>query len=205
MCKLKPVKAMILVILPVIICKIDGLAQQGNSLSPYRKFPIVTGVQFQNFAMPFRDMGSNFTHPGIYLGSEIYYNEKGSLFQQAVLGGYLNREIGNGIFLNTQIGYRPAILQNFYGEVKAGIGVLRVFHPSQAYKYENGEWQETIGGKTQLTVPIDFGLGYSLAAGLGELSPFISYQIIPSFFYNTTLPINLYTNFLIGLRVKRYK
>ncbi len=83
---------MILVILPVIICKIDGLAQPGNSLSPYRKFPIVTGVQFQNFAMPFRDMGSNFTHPGIYLGSEIYYNEKGSLFQQAVLGGYLNRE-----------------------------------------------------------------------------------------------------------------
>ena len=144
MCKLKLVKAMILVILPVIICKIDGLAQPGNSLSPYRKFPIVTGVQFQNFAMPFRDMGSNFTHPGIYLGSEVYYNQKESLFQQAVLGGYLNREIGNGIFLNTQIGYRPTILQNLYGEVKAGIGVLRVFHPSQAYKYENGEWQVRI-------------------------------------------------------------
>ena len=196
---------MILVTLSVVICKTNGLAQQSNSLSGYRRFPIVMGLQFQNFAMPFRDMSSNFTHPGIYVGSEIYYNGKESLFQQAVLGGYLNREIGNGIFINTQIGYRSLIYRNFYGEIKAGVGVLRVFHPSQAYKYENGEWKKTVGGKTQLSAPVDFGLGYSFAAGLGGLSPFISYQIIPSLFYNTTLPLNFYTNFLIGLRIKPYK
>ncbi len=193
------------IILFAVLLNIKGVAQESDSEVEYRKFPIVAGLQFQNFAMPFKDLGSNFTHPGMYIGSEISYNKKETLIQQATIGAYLNREIGNGIYLGTQFGYRPKIYNNFYGELKAGISYLRVFHPTQAYKYKNGEWKEIIGGKSQIGIPIDFGLGYSFNSVFGELSPFISYQISPALFYNETLPVNIYTSFLVGLRIKLLK
>jgi hypothetical protein len=193
------------IILFAVLLNIKGVAQERDSKLDYRKFPIVAGLQFQNFAMPFKDMGSNFTHPGLYIGSEISYNKKETLIQQAIIGAYLNREIGNGIYLATQFGYRPKIYNNFYGELKAGLSYLRVFHPTQAYKYENGEWKEIIGGKSQIGIPIDFGFGYSFTSQFGELSPFISYQITPALFYNETLPVNIYTSFLVGLRIKLLK
>lgn len=193
------------IILFAVLLNIKGVAQESDSEVGYRKFPIVAGLQFQNFAMPFKDLGSNFTHPGMYIGSEISYNKKETLIQQAIIGAYLNREIGNGIYLGTQFGYRPKIYNNFYGELKAGLSYLRVFHPTQAYKYENGEWKEIIGGKSQIGIPIDIGFGYSFTSNLGELSPFISYQITPALFYNETLPVNIYTSFLVGLRIKLLK
>lgn len=193
------------IILFAVLLNIKGVAQESDSEVGYRKFPVVAGFQFQNFAMPFKDLGSNFTHPGMYIGSEISYNKKETLIQQAIIGAYLNREIGNGIYLGTQFGYRPKIYNNFYGELKAGLSYLRVFHPTQAYKYENGEWKEIIGGKSQIGIPIDIGFGYSFTSNLGELSPFISYQITPALFYNETLPVNIYTSFLVGLRIKLLK
>jgi len=189
----------------VVLLNIQGIARESFPEPQYRKFPIVAGIQFQNFALPFNDLKSNFTHPGLYFGSEIPYNKNETLIQQAAIGAYLNREIGNGIYLNTQFGYRPKIYSNFYGELKAGLSFLRVFHPTQAYEYENGEWKETVGGKSQLGIPLDFGFGYSFASQLGELSPFISYQITPALFYNETLPVNIYTSFLIGIRIKLLK
>lgn len=193
------------IILFAILLNIKGVAQESDSEVEYRKFPIIVGLQFQNFTMPFKDLGSNFTHPGMNMGSELSYNNKGTLIQQAIIGAYLNREIGKGIYLSTQFGYRPKIYNNFYGELKVGLSYLRVYHPTQAYKYENGDWKEVIGGKSQIGIPIDFGFGHSFTSNLGELSPFISYQILPALYYNETLPVNIYSSFLIGLRTKLLK
>lgn len=184
------------------LCGLNVMAQETDSEPAYKKFPIIAGLQFQNFALPFKDMGSNFTHPGFFVGSEISYNEKETLIQQATIGGYLNREIGNGIYLGTQFGYRPTLHNNFYGELKAGLSYLRVFHPTQAYAYKDGEWTEIVGGKSQLAIPFDFGFGYSWATQMGEVSPYVSYQVTPALFYNETLPVNVYTSILVGLRIK---
>ncbi len=194
-----------LIIVLTLLLSAKGMAQEQEAEPTYRKYPIVAGLQFQNFAMPFRDMGSNFSHPGLYVGSEISYNTKETFIQQATLGAYFNREIGDGIYLSTQVGYRPKIYGNFYGELKVGLSYLRVFHPTQAYEYNNGEWTETVGGKSQVGIPIDFGFGYSIDSPMGEFSPFISYQITPALFYNETLPVNIYTNLLIGVRIKLLK
>lgn len=192
-------------VLSVVMLSITANAQDNDSIPEYRKIPIVTGLQFHNFSMPFKDMGSNFSHPGLFIGSEISYNKKETLIQQASIGAYLNREIGNGIYVSTQLGYRPKIYDNFYGELKAGLSYLRVFHPTQAYKYENGEWEEIVGGKSQLGIPLDFGFGYSFTTQLGELSPYILYQITPALFFNETLPVNIYTSFMLGVRFKLLK
>lgn len=203
-CHPKIIRTYALVVSAVLL-SINANAQENDSIPEYKKFPIVAGLQFQNFSMPFKDMGSNFSHPGLFVGSEISYNKKETLIQQASIGAYLNREIGNGIYVSTQLGYRPRIYGNFYGELKAGLSYLRVFHPTQAYKYENGEWEEIVGGKSQLGIPLDFGFGYSFTTQLGELSPYISYQVTPALFYNETLPVNIYTSFMLGVRFKLLK
>ncbi len=197
-------KALVIIFVSLIGIQ-DGAAQKSSVISTYQRFPVHVGFQFTNFALPFKDLGNNFTNPGLYVGSEVFYNDKSTLFQQAVIGAYFNREIGNGLYLNTQFGYRPAIRKKFFGELKAGVGIMRVFHPAQAYIFEGGSWEKSVGGKTQMSIPIDFGFGYSLATGWGELSPSIAYQIVPALFYNETLPLNIYTNFLVGLRMKLFK
>ena len=181
---------------------VEGKAQERSFEGKYKKISFVVGMPFHNFAIPLRDVESNFTHPGFFVGSEISYNKRGTLIQQVSLGGYLNREIGNGLFLNTQFGYRPKIFDSLYGELKVGLGYIRVFHPTQAYEFNNGQWNETVGGKSQLGIPVDIGFGYSFNTEFGELSPHINYQVTPALFYNETLPLNLYTNIIFGLRIR---
>ncbi len=188
-----------------VLLSLTGFSQENEPKREYRKLSILGGIQCQNFALPFHDMESNFKHLGLFVGSEISYNQKGTLVQQATLGGYLNREIGNGFYVSTQFVYRQRILKNLHSELKAGLNYLRVFHPTQAYEYDNGTWKEVIGGKSQLGFPLDIGFTYSFNTSFAELSPYISYQILPEFFYNKTLPLNIYTSYMIGLRVKLLK
>ena len=181
------------------------IAQNRGYHNSYKSVSIVLGLQFHSFAMPFSDIESNFNHPGIFVSPETSYNKKETLFQQVTVGAYLNREIGNGIYLSTQFGYRPKILRGIYGEVKAGLSYLRVFHPTQAFRYLEGRWFETTGGKSQLGIPIDFGFGYSISTSFGQLAPHVMYQVTPALFYNESIPVNFYTNLIFGLRVKPLK
>lgn len=192
----------LLICLCTILSSAYGVAQDASSR--YERLAVVFGLKFQNFALPFQDMQSNFTHPGLLLGVEIPYNKRETLIQQVAIGGYLNREIGNGVSIGAQLGYRPKIHLGLYGEVKLGLSYLRVFHPTQAFEYAAGEWKEVVGGKSQLAIPLDFGFGYSLTSKLGEMCPYVVYQLTPALFYNEALPVNIYTNILIGIRIKPY-
>ena len=117
----------------------------------------------------------------------------------------MNREIGNGIYFGSQLGYRQNIFGSIYGEFKAGLSYLRVFHPTRAFSYLDGSWNETKGGKSQLGIPIDFGFGYSFSTRFGQLAPHIIYQVTPALFYNESIPVNFYTNVIFGLRIKFLK
>ena len=191
----------------ISLLPVHALAQESvqDSAVAGRGLPVIFGVQFQNFALPFRDMGSHFGHPGAFAGSEIRYNKKGTLVQQAVIGGYANREIGNGIYLATHFGFRPRLYQKWFGEFKAGVGYLAVFHPVPAYEFTDGQWEQVRGGRSQLTIPFDIGLGYTINTNSGSLAPYFSYQVSPALFYNQTLPLNLYTNFILGIRMNLQK
>jgi hypothetical protein len=179
----------------------NGAAEELTDHGEHQKFPVIVGLQFQNFAMPLRDSGSNFSHPGLFGGTELAYNRNGTFLQNLIAGGYLNRQIGNGMHISSQLGFRPRIVKDFFGEMKLGVGYLRIFHPFPAYEYVEGEWQRVRGGKSQVLFPMDLGFGYSFSTSVGRLSPSISYQVSPALFYNSTLPLNIYTNFLLSLRV----
>lgn len=186
----------------VVLLTLHTEAQKNNEQPSFKKFPIIVGMQYHNFALPFWDLLGNFNHPGLTIGSEIPFNKRESLLQQVSVGGYLNREIGNGIYVSSQLVYRPKLIHNFFGEIKAGISYLRTYHPSQAYEFTNGDWKETVGGKSQLGIPFDVGIGFTTTTDFAKLSPFVSYQVVPALFYNKTLPISLYTNIIFGLRIK---
>jgi len=167
----------------------------------YRNFPLIVTLQFQNFALPFHDLGSNFSHVGISIGTEVSFNGKQSWAQQVHAGYYLNKEAGNGFFTYTQTVYRPTVFKHFYTEVKAGVGWLRAFHPVDAYVFENGKWVPDAGGKSQLLVPLGISIGYNDYSTNTYASPFITYQVIPAVFYDTTIPLNFYSLFQVGTRI----
>jgi hypothetical protein len=176
----------------------QDVADSGNE---YRNFPIILSVQFQNFALPFKDLGSNFTHVGIGLGTEVSFNGKQNWVQQVQAGYYFNNEAGNGFFTYTQTVYRPTIVDHFYAEVKAGIGWHHVFHPVDAFVYENGNINHVAGGKSQLIIPIGISLSYDDYSEKTYLSPFISYQVTPALFYNDDIPLSFYSLFEVGTRI----
>ncbi len=191
----------ILIVLCSIVC-FNTTAQHDHSTLEAKTILLIAGVQFQNFSLPLRDINSNFTHPGLFVGTEFFYDQDRQLVQQFTLGGYLNQEMGNGFHVTTQFGYRPNLFKDLFGEIKVGINYLRVFHPTQAYDYVHGEWEKTAGGKSQIGIPFDLGLSYRIDSSTSELSPFVLYQITPALFYNETLPLNIYTNIIIGLRMQ---
>lgn len=165
-----------------------------------RHIAFIIGLPFQNFALPFRDLGSNFNHPGIFIGTELGLNKKKNLVQQLHFNYFFNKEMGNGFFIATQTTYRPKIYRHWYTELKAGIGWQRIYHPTNAYKFKNGNWEKTPGGKSQLIIPIGLSIGYG-CSGKTPLSLFITYQIIPALFYNDTVPLNFYSLIQLGIYI----
>ena len=167
----------------------------------YRNFPLIVSIQFQNFALPFHDLNSNFTHIGFALGTEVSLNGKQNWAQQLQVGYYLNKEAGNGFFIYTQTVYRPTLFNHFYPELKAGIGWQRVFHPVNAYEFKDGQWVSDAGGKSQVIVPIGISVGYNKYSEKTYASPFISYQVIPALFYNDGIPLSFYSLIQVGTRI----
>lgn len=172
-----------------------------NADKDYRNFPLIVSIQFQNFALPFKDLGSNFSNVGLAVGTEVSLNGKQNWAQQFQAGYYFNRNAGNGFFTYTQTVYRPTLFNDFFAEVKFGLGWQRVFHPVDAYKYENGNYVLAGGGKSQLIVPLGISLGYNDYKQNTYAAPFISYQVIPALFYNDGIPVNFYSLFRVGARI----
>jgi len=188
----------------LLFLMIQTFSQAQTSENPdknYRNFPLIVSVNFQNLAMPFKDLGSNFSHVGILVGTEVSLNGKQNWAQQIQAGYYFNHDAGNGFMAYTQTIYRPSIAHHFYAEVRAGLGWQRVFHPVVAYKYENGQYVSAPGGKSQLIVPLGISFGYNNYKEKTYVSPFISYQVIPALFYNEGIPLNFYSLFQVGTRI----
>lgn len=194
-------KALLSLLLITMIQTFAQAQTTENSNNKYRNFPLIVSLNFQNFALPFKDMGSNFSHAGILIGTEVSLNGKQNWVQQFQAGYYFNRDAGNGIIACTQTVYRPTLFDNFYAEVKAGLGWQRVFHPVDAYVYGNGQYISTAGGKSQLLVPVGISVGYNDYKETTYVSPFISYQVIPALFYNDGIPLSFYSLIQVGTRI----
>jgi hypothetical protein len=112
----------------------------------------------------------------------------------------INKEMGSSFYIYTQTAYRFRIYRPLFGEFKFGAGWQRNFHPADAYEYKNGNWKSIEGGKSIVIVPVGVSLFYKQNKE-EKLIPFISFQAIPSLFYNETLPLSFYNIFQAGVKI----
>lgn len=166
------------------------LSAQSDGSKPYRSFPIVVTLQFHSLSMPFKDIKSNFSNVGIGLGTELSLNGKHNWAQQFSAVWYRNKAVGNGLLFYTQAAWRPTLFSGVFAEVKAGVGYLHTFRPVEAYRQVNSEWMP-IGrkGKGLLAVPVGVSLGYHEYAAGTYFSPFVSYQLVMTKGYSTSIPL----------------
>jgi len=168
----------------------------------YRNFPIIITIQFHSLALPFKDLKSNFSNVGIGLGTEVSFNGQRDWVQQFTIALNRNQNIGNGLLLFTQTVWRPTIADQFYGEIKAGIGYNYCYRPVESYRPENGKWT-SVGrkGKGMLALLGGVSAGYDNYSSSTYLSPFVSYQLMALKGYNKSIPIVPETLLQVGSRV----
>jgi hypothetical protein len=178
------------------------LSAQENNKQAHRNFPLTVTVQFNALTLPFRDLRTNFSNMGIGLGTEISLNGKQNWVQQFTAGWQRNRYTGNGLFLYTQSAWRPFIFNQFYTEVKAGIGYKYNYRPAPALQPANNGWEKNgYAGKGMLIVPVGISAGYSQYSRSLYLSPFISYQLFLLKSYNKSVPVVPETMLQLGSRI----
>ncbi|QNF35504.1 hypothetical protein HUW51_23370 [Adhaeribacter swui] len=169
------------------------------------KFPLVVSVNFNAVSTPFHKPGNNLKNLGLRVGTELPYNKKGNLFQTVNVGYYRNRLNGDGIYLNSEFGYRPNLYKGFGPEFKLGPGFANIYLPTKPLETDGkGNWkQATNTGKTAFQVHGSLGLQYhNLTRSQVDVSPFVQYEIVGVAGYNKTIPL-LPTSFIhAGCRLK---
>jgi hypothetical protein len=168
----------------------------------YTNFPIVITLQFHAFALPFRDMKSNFSNPGIGVGTEVSFGGNPNAVQQINATWYHNKAMGNGLLLYTQTVWRPEFTSTTYAEVKGGVGYLYSFRPSESFQSVDGVWK-SVGhkGKGMLTIPVGVSLGYNSRSADSYISNFATYQFLLVKGYNKSIPLVPETLLQIGSRI----
>jgi len=175
---------------------------QSESRTGYRNFPLVLTLQFHNLATPFHDITSNFSNIGIGIGTEISLNGNHNWAQQFSLVWYRNKAVGNGILVYTQSAWRPTPVSEAFGEIKAGIGYLYAFRPTESYKPFGNDWI-SVGhkGRGMLAVPVGVSLGYDNRSQDIYATPFASYQLLIVRNYNSSIPLVPETLIQAGSRI----
>lgn len=178
-------------------------AQDGNASHNHRNFPIIITLQFHSLAMPFHQLNTNFKNIGIGIGTEISHAGNSNQWVQGFHAlWYFNRAAGNGIMLYTQAEWRPEIVSNMHGGVKAGIGYTYAFRPVVSYKHSNGAWVSAgKAGKGMLAVPLGISLERNSYSHGTYSAPYIGYQFVLVKGYNETIPIVPNTILQMGTRV----
>lgn len=175
---------------------------QSESQTEYRNFPIVLTLQFHALSMPFKDFKSNFKNVGFGIGTEVSHNGFHNWVQQFDIIWIRNKGIGNGILFTTQTAWRPMLGGNVFAEVKAGLGYMKAFRPSESFTQIDGKWISAgKKGKGMLTVPLGIGTGYYNYSGNMFASPFAAYQLMMVKNYNADIPFVPQSLVQVGSRI----
>jgi len=168
----------------------------------YRNFPAIVTINFHSLTLPFRDFKSNFSNVGFGVGTEVSFSGKQNWVQQFSINWIRNKNVGNGLLFSTQTVWRPAIADDFYTEIKAGVGYNYCYRPVESYRPENGKWV-SVGnkGKGMLTLLGGVSAGYNNYSSTTYVSPFVSYQLMVLKGYNKSIPIVPETLLQAGSRV----
>ena len=188
----------------LILAASHQAAAQVNSFesTSHRNFPVILTLQFQNLALPFKNIRGNFNNIGLGVGTEVSLNGKNNWTQQIHAVWYHNKYMGNGLSLFTQPAWRQHFGAGIYGELKFGIGYLYAYRPIKSFKQVEGNWVSAgYKGKGLLMIPAGLTLGYNKYSATTYISPFASYQFVLVKGYNKSIPVIPQTFIQIGSRI----
>jgi hypothetical protein len=178
------------------------LTGQEKTSRAYRNFPVIITINFHSLTLPFRDFKSNFSNVGFGIGTEVSFNGEQDWVQQFSIHWIRNKSVGNGLLFSTQTVWRPTIADDFYTEIKAGVGYNYCYRPVGSYRPENGNWV-SVGnkGKGMLALLGGISAGYNNYSSTTYVSPFMSYQLMVLKGYNKSIPVVPETLLQAGSRI----
>ena len=128
--------------------------------------------------------GNQDLHPGLMVGTEWKLRQSRSheLFLAANLGGYHQRLLSSGVFLNGELGYRYLSPIGIFAQASLGLGYLHAFYPGEVYGYDetSDRFQKKANtGRPALLASGSLALGYVIGKGAQAPKVFIAYQYAP--------------------------
>lgn len=190
----------------VFILLLDGQAGQGQTPQPFHSWPIRVSLIFHNVTTPFRDMRSNFLHPGVGIGTEIKYNNRARWVQSLDVIWYRNKQMGNGLLAFTQVAWRPGRKDGIYGEIKAGVGYAYMWRPVPGMQLHSGSFTDAgKHGKHMLTAPAGFGIGWNNDPKRSWSNQLLGYQLLLSGPFNPSIPAIPQTIITLGSNINPRK
>lgn len=149
-------------------------------------FPISVTLSNQSWAFPLSKIFRlNPYYPGASLGTEYYYlkRPKSKLFQTLEVGGFINKNQGSALYVNSNITYRNTTKFGLVSEIGLGFGYFNSFHPTAIYEQQaDGDFELVKdSGVPAFSNNLSLALGYDLTKKFDKkLMPFLRYQWIAS-------------------------
>lgn len=156
-------------------------------------------------SMPFHKMVRTPVHPGFQAGVEGRYfeNQSSKVFQTLNAGWFHNRYNGTGVYFNTEVAYRFTSKKGLFAEALAGLGYLRMFHPTEIYQLKNGAYEVVKDkGFSSGLVSGALGVGYAFPSSSAlAVAPFVRYQLLVQTRYSPDLTALPQTALHLGVRI----
>ncbi|MCI4669447.1 MAG: hypothetical protein MRZ79_15035 [Bacteroidia bacterium] len=183
------------------LCLLIGLCQL-KAQKKLSELPLRIAILDETIALPNSTWNRFSFNPGILVGTEYSFKEKGSseLFAAANLGYYYHPSWQSTFFLNAELGYRLNI-QRWNVFLKAGAGYSHSFTPGTIYtSSESGLVEATDWGYGKFMPSASLGFGYRL--GEDPYSPEIFAQASAA----AELPLTIYSGAhqFVGLGIQLY-
>ena len=177
-----------LLFLLLILIGFQPLYGQDSPSEKERKqtFPISISLTNHSWSFPLTNIFRlDPIYPGMVIGTEFYFlkRTKSKLFQTVEIGGFINKNQGSALYLNSNFTYRYTTKFGLMSEVGLGLGYFHGFHRTATFEQQDsGEFIEVKDrGVGALSSNIAFGLGYDLSKKQEKnWMPFIRYQWIAS-------------------------
>lgn len=173
----------------------------------HRQFPPVPlTISVISEAVGLPTLGGLLRGPGVGLriGTEFYYRRRpgSQLIQTLNLGGYHHARLHNGLYLNTEFGYRK-FAGLFFAEGFIGVGALGLAPLMRSYvPTGDGNFRPAPAVLVRVMPSLSAGLGYTIQHRRARsASLFVRYETFGEApFNNQSVPVLPHTSLHLGLR-----
>lgn len=185
------------VLLMLWIVPLFGIAQS--------TWPVKVAIGNEATSVPFTGFPTSPIHPTLQLGTEYSYKNKphSEIYQTFNLGYIHHKNLYQGAYLNTGIGYDYKTGFGLKFKSNLEVGYLHTFAAQDEYQFENGEYVNRIDkGNSRVMPSFSVGLGFAFKKNGNVISElFVLYKSWIEYPYSPRfIPLMSHTILEIGYK-----